>query len=95
MPFGDTIQVGGNGKTLGLKTNTNNAGIILLGSGSPGNAGSYLRATIPAYDTAIGTTAAYNTIAGTDSTSVGVTQEFDKSGLIVEINTDVVACIKY
>lgn len=67
----------------------------MLGSGAMGNVGSYLRAAIPAYDTNIGTTSTYNTVAGTDSTSVGVTQDFDKSGLVVDSSASVAVVIKY
>lgn len=95
IPFGTTIAVGGNGKTLGLKTNTNDAGVILLGSGAVGNVGSYLRASISAYNTSIGTAGTYNTVAGTDSTSVGVTQDFDKSGLVVDLSSAATVIIKY
>lgn len=67
----------------------------MLGSGAVGNVGSYLRASISAYNTNIGTVGTYNTLAGADTTSVGVTQDFDKSGLVVDLSSAATVIIKY
>lgn len=90
-----TGKVVGNGMTIGLETNSGNAGVILLGSGAPGNAGSYLRGTTNVYGTNVGTTGNYSTLAGTDNTSVGFTQDASKTGLECETSTDGIVCIKY
>lgn len=73
--------VAGNGKTLGLKTNNNDAGVILLGSGADGNAGSYLRATVQADNQNIGTSVSYSGAAGSTSTVVGLNTDPTKSGI--------------
>lgn len=87
MPFGDTIPVIGNGMTIGLHSDAY-AGLLARSSSYSGT----LLGSTGVYGAPIFTPASGGAL--TDG-SVGLTEEPNKSGIIVDLSNSVTAIIKY
>lgn len=75
--------------TLGVTNGTQNGGLITLTAGQ-GYAGLFTTA----YNTNVGTTASVVHLGSTNQT-VGITNDFTKSGIVVESDIDIKLIIKY
>lgn len=80
LPLGGVAPVRGNGMALGISDGTNNFG---LQTGNNGVASVALSFSSSSYGSSVG---ANSGLAGTDGKIIGVTTDYDKSGLVADLS---------